>query len=126
MRRFFGREENGKIILEKDEFKHLKNVLRLGVGTDVIVSLNDKFEYICNIEKFEKNYALCKINGKKECPGNPQKKIVLFQAITKGPKFEFIVQKATEIGVTKVVPFLSVFCVAKISEHKMERLESII
>ena len=78
------------------------------------------------MEKFEKNFAICKINGKKECPGNPKKEIVLFQAITKGPKFEFIVQKATEIGITKVVPFLSEYCVAKISEHKKERLESII
>ena len=126
MRRFFGRKQDDKIIIEKDDFKHLKNVLRLGVGADVIVSLNDEFEYICEVEKFEKNFAICKINGKKECPGNPKKEIVLFQAITKGPKFEFIVQKATEIGITKVVPFLSEYCVAKISEHKKERLESII
>ena len=126
MRRFFGRKQNDKIIIENDDFKHLKNVLRLGVGAEVIVSLNDEFEYICEIEKFEKNFAVCKVNGKNECPGNPKKEIVLFQAITKGPKFEFIVQKATEIGITTVVPFLSEYCVAKISEHKKERLESII
>lgn len=126
MRRFFGTEKNGRIILEKEEFNHFKNVLRLGVGADVIVSLNDEFEYVCSVEKVEKNCAICSVNGKRTCVGNPQKNIVLFQAITKGPKFEFIVQKATEIGVAKVVPFMSEFCVAKISEHKRERLESIV
>ena len=50
MRRFFGRKQNDKIIIENDDFKHLKNVLRLGVGAEVIVSLNDEFEYICEIE----------------------------------------------------------------------------
>lgn len=126
MRRFFGKEKGGEIILEGEEFNHLKNVLRLSVGTDILVSLNDEFEYICNIDKIEKNQAICSVIGKQICVGNPQKNIVLFQAITKGPKFEFIVQKATEIGITRVVPFQAEYCVSKFSENKQERLESIV
>lgn len=125
MKRFFGTEKNGKIYIEGEEFNHLKNVLRMGEGDEILVSLNDDFEYVCEIMKFEKGVAVCKINGKRECVGNPKKNIVIFQAITKGQKFEFIVQKATEIGVSKVVPFVSEFVIAKVTEHKMERLNSI-
>ena len=125
MRRFFGTEKNGKIYVEGEEFNHLKNVLRMGEGDELLVSLNDDFEYVCEIIKFEKGVAVCKINGKRECVGNPQKNIVIFQAITKGQKFEFIVQKATEIGISKVVPFVSEFVISKVTDHKMERLNSI-
>ncbi len=125
MRRFFGVERDGKVIVEADEFNHLKNVLRMGVGDELLVSLNDEFDYTCEIEKIEKRYAICKINGKCECEGNPRKNIVLFQAVTKGSKFEFIVQKATEIGISKIVPFLSEFVVAKVSESKHDRLMAI-
>jgi 16S rRNA (uracil1498-N3)-methyltransferase len=125
MRRFFGREQGGKIVIEGDEYNHMRNVLRLIVGDEILVSLNDDYEYVCEIEKFAKNSAVCKVNGKNVCVGNPRKNIVIFQAITKGPKFEFIVQKATEIGISKVVPFLSEFVVAKVSESKMDRLQAI-
>lgn len=125
MRRFFGRQENGSIILEGDEFNHLKNVLRLGVGAEILVSLGDENEYACEVEAMEKHVAICKIIGKKVCAANPKKNIVLFQAITKREKFEFIVQKATEIGVSKIVPFVSQHVIAKVTENKLERLNSI-
>ncbi len=125
MRRFFGEKKGEKIEIAGEEFNHLKNVLRMSVGDELLVSLNDEYEYICEIVKIEKAHALCKINGKRECEGNPKKNIVIFQAITKGAKFEFIVQKATEIGIAKVVPFLSEFVIAKVSESKRDRLMSI-
>lgn len=125
MRRFFGVKRNDKIFVESEEFYHLKNVLRMNVGDELLVSLNDEYEYACQIEKFEKSSAVCKIVGKQLCVGNPRKNIVIFQAITKRPKFEFIVQKATEIGVNRIVPFVSEFVIAKVTENKLDRLESI-
>lgn len=125
MRRFFGVMNDETIFIEGEEYNHLKNVLRLKVGAEVLVSLNDEYEYACEIEAFEKGKAVCKIIGKKICDANPRKNIVIFQAITKRPKFEFIVQKATEIGITKVVPFVSDFVIAKVTENKLERLNSI-
>lgn len=125
MKRFFGEKSRTKIVISGDEYNHLKNVLRLSVGNEILVSLNDEYEYICEIEKFEKGTAICKINGKQICEGNPKKNIVIFQAITKGPKFEFIVQKATEIGIKEIVPFVSEYVIAKVSEHKLDRLNLI-
>jgi len=125
MRRFFGREENGKIFIEEDELNHVKNVLRMSVGDELLVCLGDEFEYACEIENFTQKEAVCKIIGKQKCVGNPSKNIVLFQSITKREKFEFIIQKATEIGITKVVPFESEYCIAKVTENKVDRLNAI-
>ena len=125
MRRFFGTEKKGKIYIEGEEYNHLKNVLRMNIGDELLVSLNTEIEYACQIEKFGVGTAVCKIIGEKACEGNPRKNIVIYQAITKRQKFEFIVQKATEIGITKIVPFVSDFVIAKVTENKMERLNSI-
>lgn len=125
MRRFFGEKDGDKIVVKDGEFIHLKNVLRLGVGDEVIVSLNTDIEYVCEIEKMTKTSAICKINGENKCLRNPLKNIVLFQAVAKKPKFEFIVQKATEIGISEIVPFMSEYCIAKVTENKAERLYEI-
>lgn len=125
MRRFFGEKVKDKIIVSGDEYNHMKNVLRLKVGTEVLVSLNTNVEYACQIESYDKNNAVCKINGEHECVANPLKNITLFQAIAKSKKFEFIVQKATEIGITTIVPFVSEYVIAKPTENKIERLNAI-
>ena len=125
MRRFFGEKDGDKIVVKDGEFIHLKNVLRLGVGDEIIVSLNTDIEYVCEIEKVTKTSAICKINGENKCLRNPLKNIVLFQAVAKKPKFEFIVQKATEIGISEIVPFMSEYCIAKVTENKAERLYEI-
>ncbi len=125
MRRFFGKQEGDKILICDDEYNHLKNVLRIKVGEEVIVSLNTDKEYVCEVENLCKN-AVCKINGVNDCMVNPKKDITLFQAVCKRPKFEFIVQKATEIGISKVVPFMSEYCIAKVTENKIERLNTIV
>ena len=41
MKRFFGKKENDNIIIEGDEFFHLKKVLRLNEGDKIIACVND-------------------------------------------------------------------------------------
>ncbi len=125
MRRFFGKFNGEKIIVCDEEMNHMKNAVRLPVGEQIIVSVGDENDYMCEIESYQKREAVCKVNGKRLCTGNPKKNIVIFQAITKREKFEFIVQKATEIGISKVVPFTSEFVIAKVTDSKMDRLNNI-
>lgn len=125
MRRFFGVQRDGQVCIEGEEFNHLKNVLRLSVGDEVLISLGDEYEYACEIVKISKGVAFCQINGQRLCEANPKKNIVLFQALPKREKFEMIVQKATEIGISKVVPFASEYVIAKATENKIDRLSSI-
>ena len=125
MRRFFGERVGNMVYITGEEFSHLKTVLRMGVGDQLIAFLNDENEYVCQIEKMEKGRAICTVTGTSKCECNPKKNIVLFQAITKRPKFEFIVQKATEIGISKVVPFVSDYVIAKVTENKIDRLNTI-
>lgn len=52
----------------------------------------------------------------------PFPEIHLYQAICKGKKMEQIVRQATELGVTRIIPITSEFCVADISKKEKERV----
>ena len=64
--------------------------------------------------------------GEEKCYSNPVTNITLFQGLPKLDKLELISQKLTEIGITKIVPFSSTFCVAKENLNKIDRLKKII
>lgn len=126
MRRFVGRIEGEIAFLEDEEFLHLKNVLRLKVGDQIIVICDDDFEYLSTIVEIEKKHAVCEIYEKRVCEGIPKKDITLFQAVIKKDNFELVVLKTAELGVKKIVPFTSEFCNLKDRVENNLRLKKII
>ncbi len=107
LRRFFvspSAVQDGKIIIENEEFFHLKNVLRMKIGFKVIVCLNDGFDIYGTIEKIEKDFAVVSIDEKiqREMLSH---KITLFPALLKNNKLDFVIQKAVELGVAEIFPY---------------------
>ncbi len=125
MRRFFGELEFDKFVVEGEELKHLSSVIRLGVGDKFIGVVGDEFDYVCQIESVDKKRAVALVLEKSLNKSNPKKNLVLFQALIKKDNFELILQKAVELGMSKVFPFVSENCVNK-SGVNLERLNSLI
>lgn len=96
---------NGKnVYIEKENAKHLINVLRCKIGDEIEVSTGDGFDYLCRIDEIEDLKVIAIII---DCFGNetePNTKITLFQAISKGDKMDFIIQKCVELGIDEIVP----------------------
>lgn len=126
MRRFFGEIINNRAKIEGEEFLHLKTVLRLKNGDDIIIFDGSEKEYFCKITDIKKDYAYAEVTNIKKCEALPRKNIILFQALTKREKFELITQKAVELGVKQMIPFSSEYCVAKDNIGKKDRLEKIV
>lgn len=125
MRRFFGRLEKDKIVVEGEELKHLSSVIRLKEGDEFICVTGDEFDYVCKILSVDKKRAVAQILEKSKNKSNPKKNLVLFQALIKKDNFELVLQKAVELGMNKVVPFVSENCVNK-SGINLERLNTLI
>lgn len=112
-RRFF---IDNDIILEKEfeivgeEAKHIM-ILRHNVGEKIVV--NDK---ICEIKSIDKQKIICKPIKQMEELGIPKVKITLYQALLKSDKMEFVIQKAVELGISKIVPFISKNVVVKLDD----------
>ena len=132
MRRFYAPKYSFKdniINLDFDETKHLRNVLRLSSGEKIKVFDGVGREFLCEIEKIEKRQTILQII-EEISPSTPESDLDLSMAVslTKGDKFELVIQKAVELGVTKFVPIITKRCDVKFKnpEKKMERWQKII
>jgi len=108
MRRFYAPAETfdeRKITLSVEESKHLRDVLRLSEGAKVQVFDGAGKEFLCEIERIEKREAVLEII-KETAPTAPEStlELTLAAALLKGEKFELVVQKSVELGVTRLVP----------------------
>jgi 16S rRNA (uracil1498-N3)-methyltransferase len=122
MRRFYASPnqfQNGFISLNPDETRHLREVLRLREGAVVQVFDGEGKEYLCVIEKTTKNETSLKIQTE-IAPPAPESNLnlTLAVALLKGEKYDLVVQKAVELGVTKLVPLLTKRCDIKIKDAK--------
>jgi 16S rRNA (uracil1498-N3)-methyltransferase len=108
MRRFYAAAEDfdgQTFFLSVEETKHLRDVLRLKENDSVRVFDGGGREFACEIERIEKKKTVLKIL-EETAPTAPESflKFTLAAALLKGEKFDWVVQKAVELGVTKLVP----------------------
>lgn len=134
MYRFFVKAEqlnDEKIALDGDDYNHIRNVLRMKQGEEVLLCDGGDKEYLCSIIGYdvELEQVFLKIT---DVFGNARElsaKITLFQGYPKGDKMETIIQKAVELGVYEVVPVMMKRCVVKLDNQKahkkVERLNAI-
>jgi 16S rRNA (uracil1498-N3)-methyltransferase len=93
------------VMLASDEARHLKDVLRLRAGDECYVFDGAGNEFRCSVEGLARDLALLRIQTQvnPESPESPLS-ITLAIALLKGEKFDLVVQKATELGATKIIP----------------------
>lgn len=96
-----------------EEVAHIRKVLRHRVGDKIIVVDGEGFKYFCEITQYKKDKIICSIIKKTKGETEPSVKLTLFQAIPKGAHMDFIVEKAAELGVEKIVPMITDFSVCK-------------
>jgi 16S rRNA (uracil1498-N3)-methyltransferase len=115
--------------LSADESHHLARVLRLGAGDEAFVFDGRGSEYLCRVvEASGKRARLEIIDALRDIVESPLD-LTLGQALAKGEKFDLIVQKATELGVTRIVPLVTEHADVKVGDgqagKRIERWERI-
>ncbi len=126
LKRFFVEKIEEQTVLCGEEFEHAKNVLRLGVGDEVILLDNSGVEYTAVIAEVAKKQMLLNVIGK--AVGDKEAAVdvaLVFGYLKNADKNEFIVQKAVELGVKKIVAFSSEFSSAYMNANKLERLNKV-
>jgi len=127
-RRFFVDKKDfvgGHAYLTGGEHEHLAIVLRLRQGNSVVVCDGTGKEYSALVSKIEKYKTTLDIINEKNSNAEPNINVTLYQGLVKGEKMDFIIQKTTELGINKIVPFTSQYTVVENSLNKNERFSKI-
>ncbi len=124
--RFFAppaRHFDSRIVLDTEESHHLARVLRLLPGATVFAFDGNGAEYECEVARVSKEATelnvLARLSNEVESP----LQLTLAQALVKGDKFDWVVQKATELGVTRIVPLVTEHSEFRKAEGRELRLQ---
>ncbi len=113
---FFSEEEiaSDVCVLSGDNQKHAR-VLRLREGEAVTVVTPSGEQCDCVLE----GENTLRVTGRRPCENEPDVFVTLYQALPKGDKMDYIVQKCVELGVSRIVPVLSARCVSRPDEKAL-------
>ena len=106
-----------------ENYNHLVKSLRVEKGEDVLCSVDEfahAFDYRSIVKDINAEKITLSIEENVDANELPIK-INLYQGITKFDKFEFIIEKAVELGVYSICPVASEYCVAKIEDKKTDK-----
>ena len=121
MTKFFVNAEDvfeNEIHIKGTDVNHIKNVLRLPVGKEILINNRQGKDYKCIIKLIDTELVTADIIGELEETTEPAVQTVLFQSLIKGEKMEFVIQKAIEIGVTVIIPIITERCIVKLESDK--------
>ncbi|MRR30609.1 16S rRNA (uracil(1498)-N(3))-methyltransferase, partial [bacterium] len=110
MHRFFIPAElftSSEIILPRETSQQISRVLRLKTGSEIVLLDDRGYEYPSRLSEVSESHCTALILTKQEDPGEPVTRITMLIGLTQREKFELILQKCTEIGVTTFVPMVT-------------------
>jgi len=112
-----GADRNGRFYIDGSDHNHIKNVLRMKIGEEFLVSFGGK-SHLCTLESLDVETSTAKIICENYQSTELPVYIHLFQGLPKADKMELIIQKCTELGVSEITPVEMSRCVVKLEEKK--------
>lgn len=130
MHRFFvapASIQNDQVVFADAQARQLHDVLRLRAGEHVIVLDNSGNEHTVELEALARNAARGRIVETRAARGEPRTRLILYQALLKADKFEWVLQKGTELGIAEFAPIGSArSVVTSVSKSKAARWQNIV
>jgi len=110
-----------EVELEGDRARYLGKVLRARVGDRLAVFNGDGPEWPATITRIGKTSVTLELGESIEAAAESPLKIHLVQGISRGDRMDFVVQKATELGVKRITPVLTEYGVVKFNAERAEK-----
>ena len=121
MPRFFTAPIDGdRALITGEDASHITRSLRLRPGEAVTLCDGSGFDYRARILETGDPVVL-ELLEKLPSSTEPRARLTLFQALPKGDKMEFIIQKSVELGVHRIVPLLTSRCISRPDPKSMEK-----
>jgi 16S rRNA (uracil1498-N3)-methyltransferase len=121
--------EHAELDLPTEITHQVRDVLRLAPGESIRLLDGRGGEYLTAIVEVGRKRVVVRLGAREDIPPEPGPRVVLCQGMLKAAKFELVLQKCTELGVSEFIPLLSERAVAgaeDLSEAKRRRWEHIL
>ena len=118
------------ITISGDDYNHIRNVLRMKTGEELIICDGEGTDHFARIENYEDGTVRAKVIERRDSEAELPARIYLFQGMPKKDKLEMIIQKAVELGVYEIIPVMTRRVIVRLDdarkeERKLERWRSI-
>jgi len=110
-----------RVTLEGGAARHVTRVLRLRVGEALTLFNGSGGEYAASIEQSQGGRVAVAIGEQRAIERESPLALTLAQGVSRGERMDLVVQKATELGVSGVVPVLSERSVVRLTAQQAER-----
>ncbi|HEY1076198.1 MAG TPA: 16S rRNA (uracil(1498)-N(3))-methyltransferase [Fontimonas sp.] len=107
--------------LPDDAFRHLVQALRLRAGDGFIAFNGQGGEYRASLLDVGKRTASARIDAHDEVDRESPLQLTLAQCVSKGDRMDYTIQKAVELGVSRIVPLVSSRSVVRLDGDRWER-----
>ena len=130
MPRFFVESvESDFVEITGEDARHIALSLRMKNGEKLVLCDGKGREADAVIREAYPESVVLDIEERRDSAAEPETEVILYQALPKFDKLEYIVQKSVELGVSKIVPVLTSRCISRPDEKtmkkKLERLRKI-
>ena len=112
--------EEGIVRIVGTDLNHMKNVLRMKPGEEVLISDGTGKDYNCQVKEYGAEEGILVILSENADSRELPSRIWLFQGLPKSDKMEVILQKAVELGAAGVIPVATRNAVVKLDAKKAE------
>lgn len=110
-----------ELLLPTAQSAHLLRVLRLRPGAALTLFNGRGGEYSASLVSADKAGARVGVNAHDPVERESALQLTLLQGVARGARMDFIIQKATELGVQRIVPLLCEFSVVRLDAAELQR-----
>lgn len=110
-----------RVALPEAAANHLLRVLRLPLNGELLLFNGDGFDYRARIVQAERRAAQVEVGERLPARAESPLRIVLAQGIARGEKMDWVLQKATELGVQGIVPIRTEWTEVRLDAERAER-----
>lgn len=107
--------------LDRDQARYLGKVLRLHSGDAINVFNGNDGEFSASIQSLAKDSAILRVDTAIGTETESPLKVHLVQGISRGERMDFVIQKATELGVKRISPVISEYGVVKLDKKRAQK-----
>ncbi len=119
---FFTDEEinTSKYMITGENAKHIR-VLRMKNGEELTLVTPNGIQHDCAVADVNQDHVEVDVKESYPCRNEPDVFVTLYQALPKGDKMDYIVQKCVELGVGRIVPVMTARCVSRPDEKSLKK-----